>query len=95
MKKAYIKKNDSTCAKLQILAVYKSNGDYKKLASELNISRATLYRWIKSDEPIPDKRGGSRGVKITEEHRNFLVSKIEENPRITLIELKNLLCVAF
>ena len=39
--------------------------------------------------------GGSHGVKVTEEHQNFLAFKIEENPSITLNELKDLLMSSF
>ena len=88
--RSYIKKRESLEKKSQVLASYTTGGDWKYLASSLNVKLSTVYRWIHEGEK-PDYRGGNRPRKITDEHRNFMVTKIEQNPRITLAELANLL----
>ncbi len=33
----------------RIKAAYNSNGDWRQLASDLNVSKSTAYSWIKAD----------------------------------------------
>lgn len=86
---SYIKKEEAEKNKIQICAVYNNNGDWRGLANTLGVTRSTAYRWVKNQNEIPRQRGGRRRVKITEEHRELMVQYIEENPRLTLKELKN------
>lgn len=84
----YIKKVDAVNPKIQICAVYNSNGDWRNLANVLGVSKRTAYRWVKNQD-VPEKQhGGKRRVKITDEHRRFFENEIERNPKITLQQLK-------
>lgn len=84
----YIKKIEADNVKPQIRALYNNNGDWKNLARTLNIKRSTAYRWVTEQPEIEKQHGGKRSIKILEEHRVFMVLCIEENPKITLIQIK-------
>lgn len=84
----YIKKIEADNVKPQIKALYNNNGDWRNLARTLNINKSTAYRWVTENTEIERQRGGKRSIKILEEHRVFMVLCIEENPKITLIQMK-------
>lgn len=86
MVKTYVKKSDAGDLKKLILKAFESGKDWKSLAETLGIKKSTLYRWINSKQSV-DKRGGPHNKKIQENHKEFLIRKIEENPRITLADL--------
>ena len=86
----YLKKNDSAYKKREILAAYNSNGDWRSLYVELGVKKSTAYRWIEEGNKL-DVRGGRRFVKVTEQHREYMVKCIERNPRLTLEELRSAL----
>lgn len=85
----YIKKADADGLRKQICTVYENNGDWRGLANALNVKRSTAYRWVKNKDAAPKQRGGKRRTKITDVHREYIVNYIEENPRLTLKELKH------
>ena len=66
------------------------NEDWRALAKTLGVKKSTAYRWVKNHQnQIPKKqRGGKRETKITNQHRVFMEQYIEENPRITLVQLR-------
>lgn len=84
----YIKKVDAANAKRQICGVYNNNGDWRNLANVIGVPKRTAYRWVKSQEETEKQRGGKRRVKITDEHHRFFENKIEDNPKITLQQLR-------
>lgn len=84
----YMKKRESESIKKQICAVYNNNGDWRGLANALGVKKATAYRWVKNQNQVQRQHGGKRREKITEDHRAVMTRYIEENPRMTLKELK-------
>lgn len=84
----YIKQKDADNVRRQICSLYNSNGDWKHLADTLGIKKSTAYRWVKHPDAGPMQRGGKRREKIRENHREYIARCIEENPRLTLKELK-------
>lgn len=90
----YIKKSDAQEKRLQIIAAHQSDGDWKSLAESLNVSRRTAYHWIQTGIQV-DRRGGFRGCKIIDVHKDYLVEQIGLNPRITLGTLQTLIANKF
>lgn len=84
----YMKRRESESIKKQICTVYNNNGDWRDLANALGVKKTTVYRWVRNQNEVQGKHGGKRRVKITEEHRAFMTQYVEQNPRITLKELK-------
>lgn len=84
----YIKKIDAENVKKQICALYNNNEDWRALAKTLGVKKSTAYRWVKNQSEIEKQRGGKRKTKITNEHHVFMEQCIEENPKITLKQLK-------
>lgn len=84
----YIKKLEADNVKKQICAMYNNNGDWKGLADALNIKKSTAYRWVKQQHLAEKKRGGKRRSKLLEVHHRFMEDCIQENPKITLKEMK-------
>lgn len=70
----------------QIVTVHEAEGEWREKARQLNIPTGTAYRWVKEGDK-PDMRGGRRHGKVTEAHRAYMVTMIEENPRTTLSEI--------
>ena len=71
----------------QVVAVHEADGDWREKARQLNIPAGTAYRWVKEGDK-PDMRGGRRHGKVTDVHRAYMVTMVEENPRTTLSEIK-------
>ena len=69
--------------KIEIVSSFNSGGDWRTLATKLSIQVATAYRWT-SQCNLPDTRGGSGSNLIVEQHKEFMVDRIEHNSRITL-----------
>lgn len=67
-------KNENGKKKTQILADYKSNGDW------LSKSQQTAYRWVSQGEKEAS-RGGQRFRKVSNQCKDFMWNKIEENPK--------------
>ena len=74
----------------EIIAAYEANGDWLALAAEKGVPKSTAYRWIQQKDKTPKKRGGVRRgrCKVSEEHKAFIIKTIEENPRVTLNEIR-------
>ena len=85
---SYIKKTEANNIKKQIQAMYNNNRDWKSLANTLGVKRSTAYRWVKEDSQIEKQRGGKRRTKIANEHHSYMEQYIEENPKMTLKQLK-------
>ena len=66
----------------RIIDLHNADGDLRRLATELNVPKATAYRWIKEGVKV-DGRSGSYNQKITTEHKEVMCNFIENNPRIT------------
>lgn len=90
----YIKKIDAEKAKDKICTLYNNEGDWRALADTMGIPKSTAYRWVKNQNNEA-ARGGRRRVKIEEVHRRFMCEQIEQNPKLTLKEMKEKLQVDF
>lgn len=84
----YIKKKEADNIRRQICAVYNDNGDWRGLANTLHVKKSTVYRWVKIQDQMERQRGGKRRQIIREEHHDLMVQYIEENPKLTLKQLK-------
>ena len=89
-----LKKSEAEAKKTLILGTYNADGDRMEYAKTLGVARSTVYRLLRNDNK-PDMRGGSRGKRFLEEHKDFCVEQIEANPRCTLEQLKDLLKAKF
>jgi len=67
--------------------VYNADGDWRNLTREFGVSQRTAYRWVKNQSPEKE-RGGARRIKLTDEHHRYMEDAIENNPRITLEQIK-------
>ena len=79
-------KEETAKKRTQIVAVYEADGKWKEKARELQVPISTAYRWVNQGDH-EDRRGGRRFTKVNQEHRDFMVTLIENNPRITLKEM--------
>lgn len=86
---SYIKKVEADNIRKQICALYNKNEDWRIVAKTLGVKKSTAYRWVNNQQISAEQRGGKRKIKITNEHRVFIESYIEENPRITLKQLRD------
>ena len=66
--------------------LHNADGDWRRLATELNVSKTTAYRWIKEGVKA-DGSGGRYNQKITTEHKKVTCSFIENIARITLAQI--------
>ena len=75
--------------KLIVTAAESIDGDWQSVAKTQGVPLGTAYTWIKnSDKGIPRKHGGARKGKVTDAHVEKMVQYIENNPLITLAEIK-------
>ena len=51
----------------RIIDLYNADGDWHRLAMELNVPKSTAYRWVKKGDEI-NGHGGRYNQKITAEH---------------------------
>ena len=70
----------------RIIYLHNADGEWRHLATELDVPKTTAYRWIKEGVKV-DGRGGSYNEKITTEHKEVMCSFFENNPRITLAQI--------
>ena len=54
----------------RIIDLYNAGGDWRRLATQLNVSKTTTYRWLRERVKY-DCRGGSYNQKITAEQIKF------------------------
>lgn len=69
-------------------------GENWKIVAEANgVKEATAYNWIRSGQVIQRKRGGARlnASKLQAHHVELLLTKLSEDPQITLKEMKEYL----
>ncbi|KAF7685022.1 hypothetical protein CDIK_4230, partial [Cucumispora dikerogammari] len=78
----------------QIYAVYQTNGNWRQIAQDLGVAASTAYRWVQT-QGDRDDRGGKTYEKVLDAHRDYMISLIETNPRITLSEIRTLVSEAF
>ena len=74
----------------RIFEAHEAGEDWKAVARALQINKRTAYHWLQKKQVAPKKRGGSVGRK-TEVIMTALTTWIEENPSITIQEIKRLL----
>ena len=58
-----------------------------ELALRLQIPKSTYFRWKREGMKERDGRGGKRHQKVKEEHINYMIDTIENDPLLTLKEL--------
>ncbi len=67
----------------QITYSYKSGGDWRNLAKNLNVPEGTVYKWMAQGNN-PDKRGDNFTTKVFEIYCEEMERLIETNPRVSL-----------
>lgn len=76
----------------------RSGGDWKVLAESLDVPVVLARQWVRRYADGPDsaarKRGGSK-PKLTPEHVLFMCTALDENNKLTLRELAEMLCESF
>ena len=83
----------------RIINVYEENGDYWTLSAQLGIKRQTVrniilnFRETGRREALP--KGGNRPQSLSNEMIEFVVASIEEQPTITLNEIRQKLIVQY
>ena len=78
-----------TAKRAHIIRLYNADGDWRRLATQLNVPKTTAYRWPK--EGVKDNgRGGSYNQRITSEQMEAMCNFIENNLRIPLAQIVNL-----
>ena len=75
--------------KLIIAAAEDINGDWRAVLIANNVPIGTAYGWIKNSEKSPKQRGGSRRIKIKAKHVKKMLEYIEEDPVLTLTDIRN------
>ena len=55
-----------------------------ELAIRLQIPKSTYFRWKREGMKERDGRGGKRHQKVKEEHINYMIDTIENDPLLTL-----------
>ena len=76
----------------RIYDCYMRNEDWKMMARTLGVNIRTAYHWLKNEQQAPKKKGGSKSVK-TNAMIAEIVQWIEQNPSITLKEVRDLIQV--
>ena len=82
----YAKKNSS--AKNRVFGAYEESEDWGQVAKLNGVKLNTAKNWIRNEGAKRKPRGGKRLVKVEEWHVERLLSWIEENPRLTLKQMK-------
>jgi transposase len=83
----------TTDQRQRVLAAAKGGEDWMQVAKHNGVPYTTAWRWVKRarDEndwvPRAESRGGARRVKIKDEHVEYMVSLLEDNCQLTLIDL--------
>ena len=72
----------------RIIDAYQAGGDWKVTATANGVAVQTAYHYItRSDKVEPERRGGRRNGKMTEEHVEKLLGYVEEHPHITMKQM--------
>ena len=79
-------KNDT---KLRIIAAAEKDSDWKAAARANGVPIATAYGWLRRADKTSKKRGGYKKSKLTEDDVERMLTYVEENPLITLTEIKS------
>jgi len=64
------------------------NEDWKVVTQNNDVRISTARRWISKGTPTELPRGGTKNIKILEEHKAAIVNYIEENSPFTLKRIK-------
>ena len=89
MDKAQRKRN-----RAQLVAIFEADGDWRSKAEELGVPTSTAYRWVREGDKA-DGRGRRKYNKVEPVHVDFMIEKIEENPRVTLGQIVDALYQRF
>lgn len=82
-------------ARRRIIEAYDLRADWKLVAKNNGVKLKSAKGIIKSGSVCPKPRGGMRRQKILEEHEEFLLNILAENPGATLKSLKDELLAVF
>ena len=80
--------------KKRLLTCARNGGDWKSMAETMQIKYHTAYRIVRTDDSPMRKPGGSKR-KLTEEHELALRAMVDDNPTITLLQLRDNLEIRF
>ncbi|MPC39808.1 hypothetical protein E2C01_033357 [Portunus trituberculatus] len=88
-KRGHYIKNTPTCeAKKRVLAAAENHDNWKAVALANGIATSTAYGWIRRSQDPLKKCGGSRHRKVYPEHIEKMIGYVEEDPYITLKEIR-------
>ena len=79
-------KNDT---KLRIIAAAEKDSDWKAAARANGVSIATAYGWLRRADENSKKPGDTKNSKLTKDDVERMLTYVEENPLITLTEVKS------
>ncbi|KAF0305585.1 hypothetical protein FJT64_022776 [Amphibalanus amphitrite] len=75
-------------AQERVVAVFNEGGDWKAAATANGIPVRTAYGYItRPEEQLPRPRGGATKKKVTQGMVDKMVTYVEENPLISLVEI--------
>ena len=70
-------------------------GDWRGLAASLNVKFKTAYGWVRSGEISGKTRGGYKAKYLSYEQMAVVLNKVEEDPEMTLKQLKQFILEQF
>lgn len=82
--------------KAAVKAYQDGKGSYAQVANIFNVHEKTLQGWVKMErngEPQRPRGKGHRPRALTKEHYNHIAEVLNENPSITLEELRRVIGV--
>ena len=89
-----MKKSEAADKRKQIVAAAWAGGYWRSPTKELKVAVSTSYRWVNRGEK-GDTRSERRTVKVLDIHKSYIERSVEENPRITLYEIRNKIFLEF
>lgn len=79
----------------RIIECAQHGGNWKSLASSLNVKYKTAYGWVRSGEAHGSKRGGYKSKYLNDEQMAVLMNQIEADPELTLQQLQHFISNQF
>ncbi|MES1905228.1 MAG: hypothetical protein MHPSP_001918, partial [Paramarteilia canceri] len=87
--KNYVRKSEKANPKAVLIAAYESAGNWSSLVPRPYISMGTSYQWLDPSKDGPDKHAGYRGEIIKENHLLLQTNIVNNNPTMTLQEIRD------
>lgn len=87
-------KRHALCDRKRVLEAAGAERDWQHTADILGVHRNTAESWIKIGTMEPQKKGGNREKIISPEQIERLVDWLEEDPQMTIKDLKEKACTS-